>query len=293
MSGAARAVPWPTVHGVTLMAVVNLNADSFSDPRTGIDLDERVVRARTAVAEGAGIVDLGAQSAALGAGLVAGEDQAAVLVPIVERLVAEDVSVSVDTYDVTAAAAVLRAGATILNDFSGAPAAPIIEEVVAADAWYVLTHNPVGPRRRQTDADAYRDVVDDTIASLTAHVEQLEVWGVPRSRLILDPGVDVGKTPAQTLALLRGRHRVRAAFDEPLLWAISRKDVIGALTGRPPRDRDGATLALLAAVAELDGCIVRMHEVAAAVDHLTVRAALAGDVDVDQDLLAEDLRRET
>ena len=286
------AVPWEPVHGVTIMAVVNVNADSFSDPRDGVDLDERVVQAREAVAAGAGIVDLGAQSAAIGADLVDGERQADMLLPVVAALVDDGVAVSVDTYDEVAAAAVLRAGATILNDFSGAPSRAIVEEVVAAGGWYVLTHNPVGPRRRQTDADAYDDVVDDTVAALTDGLEQLEGWGLSRDRVVLDPGVDVGKTPAQTLELLRGRHRVRAAFDQPLLWAISRKDVLGAITGRPPSRRDAATLALLAAIAELDDCIVRVHDTAACVDHLTTWAALRGDVDLAADLLDDSLRRE-
>ncbi len=284
--------PWPTVHGITLMAVVNLNDDSFSDPRARVDLAEGLDRARAAVAAGAGIVDLGAQSAALGAALVSGDDQAGLLVPVVERLVEDGVAVSVDTYDATAATAVLRAGATILNDFSGAPDRDVVEQVVAHDAWYVLTHNPVGPRRRQTDVDAYVDVVEDTIAWLAAHLEQLVAWGLSPSRVLLDPGVDVGKTPAQTLALLRGRARVRAAFTQPLLWAVSRKDVLGAITGRPPRHRDAATLALLSAIAELDGCVARVHDVAACVDHLAVLAALDGRLDLDDGLLPDDLRRE-
>lgn len=288
-----RATPWRAVHGTVLMAVVNVNADSFSDPRDRVDLDERVANARAAVAAGAGVVDLGAQSAALGAELVSGERQADMLVPVVERLVGEDVAVSVDTYDEVAAAAVLRAGAAVLNDFSGAPSRGIVEEVIAADAWYVLTHNPVGPRRRQTDAAAYDDVVDETIAALADGVEQLVDWGLRPDRLVLDPGVDVGKTPAQTLDLLRGRARVRAAFDQPLLWAISRKDVLGAITGRPPRQRDAATLALLGAISELTGCIVRIHDVAACADALSTWATLAGDRDLDDSLLADDLRRES
>lgn len=283
--------PWPTVHGVTLMAVVNLNDDSFSDPRARVDPVAGLERSRGAIAAGAGIVDLGAQSAALGAALVSGDDQADLLVPVVEGLAA-DVAVSVDTYDATAATAALRAGAAILNDFSGAPDRAIVEQVVEHDAWYVLTHNPVGPRRRQTDADAYGDVVEDTIAWLAAHLEQLEAWGLSPARVMIDPGVDVGKTPAQTLALLRGRRRVRAAFEQPLLWAISRKDVLGAITGRPPRGRDAATLGLLSAVAELDGCVVRVHDVAACVDHLAVLAALDGRLDLDDRLLPDDLRRE-
>lgn len=275
------------------MAVVNVNRDSFSDPRGGVDAEERAVAARAAVAAGAHLVDLGAQSAALAAEVVTDEGQVALLEPLVAELTDDGVVVSVDTYRPAVARAVLAAGAVVLNDYSGQPAREVVEAVAASDGWYVLTHNPVGPRQRQEDADFYDDVVDDTVATLTADLELVTGWGLPAERVVLDPGVDVGKTPAQSLALLRGRARVRAAFDNPLLWAIGRKDVLGALTGRPPSQRDAGTLALLAAVAELPGCIVRLHDVAGAVDHLRVHAALRGEVDLDADVLLDDrLRRE-
>lgn len=286
---------WLARDTVTLMSVVNLNADSFSDPRDGVtDLDERLAVARQAVADGAGLIDVGAQSAALAAALVDGETQRDVLVPVVAALAADGVAVSVDTYDEVAAAAVLDAGAAVLNDFSGQPTRAMIEAVAASDAMYVLTHNPVGPRVRQTDPAFYDDVVDDTVAWLTARLAELEAWGLASSRVILDPGVDVAKTPAQTLALLRGRDRIRAAFDQPLLWAIGRKDVLGALTGRPPAQRDAGTLALLAALAEMPRCIVRIHDTRACADLLAVHAALAGRRDIDDAALLDDrLRRES
>lgn len=284
---------WLAVDGPTLMAVVNVNRDSFSDPRAGVDMGERAAAARAAVAAGAHLVDLGAQSAALAAEVVADDEQQELLVPLVAELARDGVTVSVDTYRPVVASAVLAAGAAVINDFSGQPRPELVEAVAAAGAWYVLTHNPVGPRRRQEDPDYYTDVVDDTIAALRADLDRLERWGLSRDRVLVDPGVDVGKTPAQSLELLRGRARLRDAFDAPLLWAISRKDVLGAITGREPAQRDPGTLALLAAIAELPDCVVRLHDVAGAVDHLRVRAALRGDVGLDPDgLLDDELRRE-
>lgn len=293
---------WHDLDRPALMAVVNLNDDSFSDPRgpegsagaAPSSLDERLAGARAAVAAGADLVDLGAQSAALDAALVNADEQQRRLVPVTEALAAEGVVVSVDTYDPAVARAVLAAGASVLNDFSGTPDRGLVESVAERGAWYVLTHNPVGPRRRQTDADFFVDVVDETIAELVADLERLERWGLPREKVVVDPGVDVGKTPAQSLELLRGRKRIAGAFDAPVLWAISRKDVLGAITGRPPSERDPGTLALLAAVAELPRTVVRVHDVAGCRDHLRVLAALRGELDLDPDgLLHDHLRRET
>lgn len=283
---------WLSDEQVTLMAVVNVNADSFSDPRGATDPEERLVTARAAVADGAAMVDLGAQSAALAAAEVPAADQAAALVPLVRALHADGIAVSVDTHLAEVAREVLAAGADVVNDFSGRADPELVAATAEAGAWYVLTHNPTGPRARQTDPDHYDDVVDAVLAHFDRVVPELVRAGLPADRLLLDPGVDAGKTPRQTLELLRGRHRVRAAFELPLLWAISRKDVLGALTGRRPADRDAATHALLAGLADHPRTLVRVHDVRAAHDVVQVTDALAGRVDLDDALLDEDLRRE-
>ena len=116
--------------------------------------------------------------------------------------------------------------------------------------------------------------------------------GVPRDRIVLDPGPDFAKTPAQTIEVLRRLDPV-VAFGRPVLLAISRKDFIGALTRRRPRARDAGTLAAVGAGIDAGGAIVRVHDVAATHDYLTVRAALRGQLAVPDDLtLAEELRRE-
>lgn len=283
---------WLADDQVTLMAVVNVNADSFSDPREATDPDERLATARAAVAGGATIVDVGAQSAALDAAEVPVEDQAAALVPLVEALHAEGTAVSVDTHEVAVARPALQAGAQLVNDFSGGADADLVAATAEAGAWYVLTHNPTGPRARQTDADAYDDVVDAVLAHFDRVVPELVRAGLPADRLVLDPGVDAGKTPRQTLELLRGRDRIRDALQLPLLWAISRKDVLGALTGRRPADRDAATHALLAGLADHPRTLVRVHDVPAARDVVRVTGALAGRVELGDDLLDDALRRQ-
>ncbi len=283
---------WLSDDGVTLMAVVNVNDDSFSDPRDQVDLDERVAAARAAVDAGAALVDLGAQSAALDAALVASEDQVAALVPVVSALREAGVATSVDTYDARVARAVLDAGAEVINDYSGRADPEILAVTAEAGAWYVLTHNPVGPRARQTDPDFYDDVVDDVLSFFDRELATLQAAGVASDRVVLDPGVDVGKTPRQTLQVLRARDRIRASVDQPLLWAISRKDVLGALTGRRPAERDAATLGLLAGIASHPRTLARVHAVGAARDLLHVLAALDGRADLTDDLLDDALRRQ-
>ena len=289
----SRVTSWLADDAVTLMAVVNVNADSFSDPRAGTDPTERLAAARAAIAAGADLVDLGAQSAALDAAVVPADQQAAALAPLVAALHDDGIPVSVDTYEPEVARRVLGAGADVLNDFSGRSDPDVVAATAEAGAWYVLTHNPVGPRARQTDPDFYADVVDDVLAFFDREVARLVAAGVRPDRLLLDPGVDVGKTPRQTLDLLRGRDRVRAAVDQPLLWAISRKDVLGALTGRPPAERDAATLGLLAGLAHHGRTVARVHAVEPARDLLEVLAALEGRRDLADELLDDALRRQS
>jgi dihydropteroate synthase len=116
--------------------------------------------------------------------------------------------------------------------------------------------------------------------------------GVEEERIVVDPGPDFAKTPAQTVEVLRGLDRL-AELGRPILLAVSRKDFVGALTGRSPRDREAGTLAALGAGVDAGAAIVRVHDVAATVDYLTVRAALAGERPVDPELrLPDSLRRQ-
>jgi dihydropteroate synthase len=154
-------------------------------------------------------------------------------------------------------------------------------------------HTRAAPKQRLQDPDLYgEDVVGEVYAFLRERIEQALAAGVAREQLILDPGPDFAKTPAQTIELLAGIDRLHE-LGRPLLMAISRKDFIGALTGRAPRERLPGTLAALAHGVDAGARIFRMHDVAAAADFLTVRAALAGELQPQRDLaLAEENRYE-
>jgi dihydropteroate synthase len=271
-----------------LMGIVNASPDSFSDGGRYRTLEDRVALARELLAAGADILDVGGESATTGRAPVAEDKEIERVVPLIERVVALDpagtaaqpdsprpVVVSVDTYKPAVARAAIAAGARIVNDVSGLRD-PVLADVCAqTGAALVVMHTAAAPRQRLQDPDRYRDVRAETLAFLRERIALALAAGVAREQLIVDPGPDFAKTPAQTIELLADVEALHE-LGLPLLIAISRKDFIGALTGRAPRERLAGTLAALAHGLDAGAQIFRVHDVAAAADFLKVRAALAG-----------------
>jgi dihydropteroate synthase len=276
-----------------LMGIVNASPDSFSDGGLCADLDARLALAERLVADGADIIDIGGESASTGFPPVAVEEEIERVVPLVERVSGSlGALVSVDTYKPRVASAAIAAGARIVNDVSGLRDPALAEVCARSGAALVLMHTRAAPRQRLQDPDLYDDVVAEVLAFLRGLIERALAAGCQPDQLIVDPGPDFAKTPAQTTRLLRELARMHE-LQRPLLLAISRKDFVGALTGRPPRGRLPGTLAALAHGVAQGGHIFRVHDVDAAADFLRVRAALAGEIEVDQALaLSEDLRLE-
>ena len=260
-----------------LMGIVNATPDSFSDPGELPDLEARAGRAAAHVAAGAAIVDVGGESAVGGRPPVAAVEEIERVVPLVERIAAEqDVLVSVDTYKPEVAAAAIEAGAGMVNDVSGLRDPSLAEVCARSGAALVVMHTRVAPKGTLLDPGAYDDVVEDVVGFLAERMEVARAQGMGEDQLVLDPGPDFAKTPAQTVAVLRRLDAVRA-LGRPLLLAVSRKDFLGAITGRAAGDRGAATLAALAAGADAGASILRVHDVAAAADFLAVRAMLRGE----------------
>ena len=289
-----RIVSWGSARPL-LMAVVNANPDSFSDPgpRT---IDAVTARARALVDEGAAIVDVGAQSAITGRPPVDPEDEAAAVVPVIEALLdaCPDVLVSVDTFKPAVAAAALAAGAHLINDVSGLRDRTLARLCAAYGAGLVVMHTSGPPLTRLQDASAYEPggVAEQVAAFLRERVAVVLEEGVARESVVVDPGVDFTKTPAQTVELLRDIQAV-VALGHPVLLALSRKDFVGALTGRPPSGRLAGTLGAAAALRHVPGQILRVHDVGAVRDFLTVLDAVDGAAPVDPNLLLpEELRHE-
>ncbi len=284
-----------------LMGVVNASPDSFSDGGRYRTPADRAALARELVAAGADILDIGGESATTGRAPVPAEREIELVVPLIERVVADLEQggpairrpvVSVDTYKPAVARAAIAAGARIVNDVSGLRDPELAAVCAQTGAALVVMHTAAAPRQRLQDPDLYGDVVAETLAFLEQRVAVALAAGVRREQLILDPGPDFAKTPAQTIELLAGVARLHE-LGLPLLMAISRKDFIGALTGRPPRERLAGTLAALAHGVDAGAQLFRVHDVAAAADFLTVRAALAGERPAERTLaLADELRHD-
>ncbi len=279
-----------------IMGVVNATPDSFSDGGDLRGAQAQVSRGLQLLEEGADIVDVGGQSAITGVPEISEAEETDRLLPVVEGLrAAGDLVISVDTYRASVADSALRAGADIVNDVSGALDPALARVVAAHGAGMVVMHTRWRPKRRGEARDLYRDVeggvVADVIGFLRERIEALGEAGVALEQLIVDPGPDFAKTAAQTVEVLRSLEAV-VALGRPVLLALSRKDFIGVITGRPPRDRLAGTLAAVAfAVERAPRSILRVHDVAEVRAFLTVLDVLDGRVDIDPDAgLAKHLR---
>lgn len=280
----------PTPTDPLVMAVLNASPESFSDGREFTTLDHAVARGREAVVSGADLVDVGGESGVTNRAPIAIEEEIRRVVPLVAELVAGGALVSVDTWKRPVARAALEAGAHLINDVSGLRDPGIAEECAACGAGLVVMHTRAAPKLKEFPA--YDDVVTDVVRFLAERVEAAVARGLDPERIVVDPGPDFAKTPAQTVEVLQHLDRL-AVLGRPVLLALSRKDFVGAITGRMPRQRLGGTLAALGEGLDGGGSVVRVHDVAATVDFLRVRGALRGHRPVPPDLhLAEELRRE-
>ena len=259
-----------------LMGIVNANPDSFSDPRARA-LDELVADALAQVEAGADVIDVGGESGVTHVAPVTAEEERKRILPLVERLVAEGITVSVDTWKAEVAEPVLAAGATLINDVSGLRDPAVADACARHDAGLVVMHTRAEPKVKAFPA--YDDVVADVRALLAERTALAVSLGVAAEKIVVDPGPDFTKTPAETVEVLRAIERI-AALGRPLLLAVSRKYFVGAITGRPPAARLAGTLAAVGWAADAGAAIVRVHDVAETVDFLRLRRVLAGEEDV-------------
>ncbi|MBE2314670.1 dihydropteroate synthase [Solirubrobacter sp. CPCC 204708] len=257
------------------MGILNATPDSFSEERGEEPLSARVRRGRALIAAGADLLDVGGESARGDRPAVSVQEEIERVCGLVAAL-ADEALISVDTYKPEVAEAAVAAGAAIVNDVSGLRDVRLAEVCARTGAGLVVMHTAVAPKGTLLDPATYDDVVNDVVAFLTERVAVARAAGVGEEQLVLDPGPDFAKTPAQTVAVLRRLDAV-AALGRPILLAASRKDFIGAVTGRPPAERDPGTLAALAYGVEQGASILRVHDVAGVRDFFAVRAVLAGE----------------
>ena len=274
-----------------LMGIVNATPDSFSDAGLEQTVEARVKLAATLLADGADVIDIGGESGVTNRPPVEPDEEISRVVPLIERVVGElGARVSVDTYKPAVARAAIAAGASIVNDVSGLRDPALADVCAQTGAALVLMHTIAPPKQKLLDPGLDGRIVSDVERFLAERIELAVSRGVAFEQLMVDPGPDFSKTPAQTVAVLRALPALHA-LGRPILLAVSRKDFVGALTGRPPRARLAGTLAAMSHGVDAGAHIVRIHDVADAADFLAVRAALRGDGDVDSKLRLSDTVR--
>jgi dihydropteroate synthase len=261
-----------------LMGIVNANPDSFSDADRARTLDEQVERALHLVHEGADLIDVGGESGVTYTETSAEQVEIDRVLPLVTRLVDAGVTVSVDTWKPAVAEAVLHAGAHMINDVSGLRDPRLADLCAQSGAALVLMHTRAAPKQEHF-ADYRGDVVADVVGLLEELRATARARGVHADQLVLDPGPDFAKSPAESVAALRALDHLHK-LGRPLLLALSNKYFIGAITGREPHERLAGTLAAVGEGVDAGGAILRVHDVAAVADFLAVRRVLRGETPV-------------
>ena len=276
-----------------VMGIVNATPDSFSDGGGIRTLEQRVELAREMLANGADMIDIGGESGVTNRPPVDAGEEIERVVPLIERVTAElGVLVSVDTYKPSVARAAIAAGACMVNDVSGLLDPGLADVCADTGAALVVMHTRVAPKQKLLDPSFDGRVVEDVLGFLRERIELAQARGVRFEQIVVDPGPDFAKTPAQTVEALRSLGRLHE-LGRPVLLAVSRKDFVGAITLRAPRQRLAGTLAALAHGVDAGAHILRVHDVAQVADFLAVRTVLEGRLELDSELrLAEELRRE-
>jgi dihydropteroate synthase len=274
-----------------LMGIVNATPDSFSDDGLHQTLEERVALAASLLSEGAELIDIGGESGVTNRSAVAAEEEIARVVPLIERVVSDlGARVSIDTYKPAVARAAVAAGASIVNDVSGLHDPALADVCAQTGAALVIMHTIAPPKQRLHDRSLDGRIVDDVRLFLEARIELAVRRGVAFEQVMIDPGPDFSKTPAQTIEVLAALEQLHA-LERPILLAVSRKDFVGALTSRGPRERLAGTLAAVGSGVDAGAHVLRLHDVAAAEDFLTVRAALRGELQIAPTLQVDDSLR--
>ncbi len=257
-----------------VMGILNVTPDSFSDGGDFFSVDAAVAQAERMAAAGAAIIDIGGESTRPGAAAVSSGEELSRVIPVIEGVRARlpDLVISIDTSKPEVMRAAVAAGATMINDVRALRADGALETAAGLDAAVCLMHMQGEPRTMQ-QAPRYGDVVAEVRAFLESRVTACIAAGIARERLAVDPGFGFGKTVEHNLALLRRLDEFRA-LGLPLLAGLSRKSMIGALTGRPVGERLYGSIALATLAAWQGASMLRVHDVAETADALVICGAV-------------------
>lgn len=252
-----------------VMGILNVTPDSFSDGGNYPSLEFALSHAEQMIQDGVDIIDVGGESTRPGSPPVSLEDELQRVMPVLYALRDLGPAISVDTYKPQVMREAIIAGVDMINDINGFRAPGAIDAVRDSDCALCIMHMQSDPQHMQL-APAYGDVVAEVISFLRERTETLLAAGIDPRRLCIDPGFGFGKTVEHNYALLKATARLIAELNLPLLAGLSRKSMVGAVTGKPVEQRmAGSVGGALAAVAQ-GALIVRVHDVAETVDALKV-----------------------
>jgi len=268
-----------------IMGVVNVTPDSFSDGGLYATVDSAIAHGRALVEEGADILDIGGESTRPGAHPVALDEERRRVLPVIEALASCGRPVSIDTRKPELMHDAIAAGASMVNDIGALESQHALEIVAGTSAAVCLMHKQGDPQTMQQKPH-YEDVVKEVLDYLAQRIEAAQRAGIAKSRIVIDPGFGFGKTQEHNIELLRHLPAL-AALGAPVMAGLSRKAMLGRITGRPPHERVHASVAAALFAAEQGARILRVHDVAATCDAIAVWWALAGTIGVSSQSRAE------
>lgn len=255
-----------------VMGIVNVTPDSFSDGGQHFQHDAALAHAQRLIAEGAGIIDIGGESTRPGAQPVGVQEELDRVLPIIEGLRGAPVPISIDTCKPQVMQAAIAAGVQMVNDINALQDAAAMNAVAAGNVAVCLMHKQGNPQTMQTQPQ-YQNAVAEVGEFLRERIAAAEAAGIGRERIVIDPGFGFGKTLAHNLDLLRHLGKLRE-LGVPVLAGLSRKSMLGALTGREAGDRVAASVAAALIAVQHGASIVRVHDVRETVDALKIWNAI-------------------
>ena len=255
-----------------VMGIVNVTPDSFSDGGHHASTATAIAHARQLIADGADILDIGGESTRPGAATVSAQEELDRVLPVIEGLRDITVPISIDTWKPEVMRAALAAGASMVNDINALQEEGALAAVAGSDAAVCLMHKQGVPQTMQQQPH-YTDVIAEVSAFLRVRISAVEAAGIARDRIVIDPGFGFGKTLAHNLDLLRELETF-CALDVPVLAGLSRKSMLGAITGRDVNERLAASVAAAVLAVQRGAAIVRVHDVRETVDALKVWVAI-------------------
>ena len=255
-----------------VMGIVNVTPDSFSDGGRYASSAAAIEHAQQLIADGADLLDIGGESTRPGAAEVSEQEELDRVLPVIEGLRGCEVPLSIDTWKPGVMRAALKAGASLVNDVNALQARGALQAVADSDAAVCLMHKQGTPQTMQQQP-RYADVVAEVSDFLRERIAAAETAGIARARIVIDPGFGFGKALTHNLDLLRHLEALRA-LGVPVLAGLSRKSMLGALTGRAVDDRVAASVAAALLAVQRGAAIVRVHDVRETVDALKVLMAV-------------------